>query len=302
MIPATPPLAGAASKAWSATFQYTTMQVSATVPEGAATVALPMTSLEVTFSNAYDPNSVDTTDLILSRGAVGSIIQVDADTVLYNLKGLGTAEGPLAVRMRTGAVSDSAGHPVLPFSTEFDLDYGGPADFSTPLTSLSPLQPVGPLGGLVYESSVSARISPNGDKDVFTIDLDPGQTISVVVDPAGSLKPVVTLVEPDGASTTTVSATNVGQSVAIQSLGPTSTGTYTITVRSVDGASSGDYVLQVILNAAVEQELHGVPSNDTTEYAEDIGASFISLTDASQRGAVVGDVGRGWGHHRPAFR
>ena len=57
----------------------------------------------------------------------------------------------------------------------------------------------------------------------------------------------------------------------------------------MDNASSGDYALQVILNAAVEQELHGGPINDTTDDAEDISDSFISLTDTSQRGAVVGN-------------
>ena len=195
------PIDGTASKAWAATFRYTTMRVVTTAPAGSAAVPLPLTSLAVTFSNEYDANTVDATDLILNRGSVDSISPAGADTVVYNLKGVDVGEGILTVEMRTGAVQDSNGNPVLPFSTEIDLDFGGPADVSTPLTSISPLQPVGPLGGLVYESSVSARISPNRDKDVFTIDLDPGQTISVVVDPAGSLKPVVTLVEPGDAST-----------------------------------------------------------------------------------------------------
>ncbi len=70
-------------------------------------------------------------------------------------------------------------------------------------------------------------------------------------------------------------------------------GTYTMTVGGA-GGTTGNYTVQVILNAALEMEgtLPGV-SNDTLATAQDISSSFINLHTSvgdAQRGAVTGAI------------
>ena len=279
------PLGGTLSKAWSANFTYTLMHVLSAVPPNPI---LPMTSLTVTFSENYDSTTVDTTDLILDHGSVESVTLQGDRSVRYNLSGI-VSDGTLTVQMLAGAVKAGTGAPMAYYSTSFDLDYGDAAN-PTPLLAVAPLSAVAPAGGLIYRSTVSGTISPAGDTDNFTIAVDPGQTIGVAVDPATGLTPTVTLKDPNS-GITSASATNPGQGVVLQPVGTTTAGMYTISVASVNHASSGAYTLQVVLNAALEGESHGGPANDGADSVpQDIGGSFIAVTSAgsAQRGAVLG--------------
>src|SRR5262249_49545309 len=58
----------------------------------------------------------------------------------------------------------------------------------------------------------------------------------------------------------------------------------------VDGAdgTSGAYGMQVILNAAVEDEGHNGSANNSRATAQNLDGSFISLGSGIQRGAVLG--------------
>jgi len=76
-----------------------------------------------------------------------------------------------------------------------------------PEPSPVPLQPVLPMGSLVYEGSTTASIDAAAETDSFTIDLDGGQTVTIIADPDGTLQPAVELVGPASASLGTASAT-----------------------------------------------------------------------------------------------
>ncbi|MHC4201937.1 MAG: Ig-like domain-containing protein, partial [Planctomycetota bacterium] len=151
----------------------------------------------------------------------------------------------------------------------------------------TPLAAKPPLGGLIYDPSASAWISA-GDTDDFTLDVDAGQTITVVVDSSLPLQPEVELFHPATGSMGVVQAATPGEDAVFQTASATDTGTYTATVRGV-GGTAGAYTVQVILNAEVEMEEHDGASNDTHATAQDIGGSFFSIDGVTAtRGAVLG--------------
>ena len=64
-------------------------------------------------------------------------------------------------------------------------------------------------------------------------------------------------------------------------------GTYTIAVSGAD-STSGAFTAQVTLNAALEAEGNGGPTNDTLGTAQDLDGSAVSLGGSATRIAVIG--------------
>src|SRR5262249_47924538 len=151
--------------------------------------------------------------------------------------------------------------------------------------------PKSPLGSLIYDPSLTRTIAFAGDTDSFTVAVDPGQTIAVLVTPNSTgLQPTVELRDPSNAVVATATATGAGQPALLNPV-RTTAGTYTITVSGA-GGTTGLYTVQVILNAAQEEEatLAGV-NNDTRANAQNIDGSFVTLQTpqaSAQRGAVLG--------------
>jgi hypothetical protein len=161
---------------------------------------------------------------------------------------------------------------------------------------LVPLQAVCPLGSLVYESSVDAEISTVGETDGFTVAVDDGQTITVVVDPDATLRPTIELRDPGDAVIGTVQAAAEGQDAVLQTVTTNGAGIYTVTIGGV-ADSTGDYSVELILNAAVEEEAHDGPTNDDAASAQDLDDGFLSLSvGLAARAAVVGtaDTSEDW--------
>ena len=171
------------------------------------------------------------------------------------------------------------------FSVTFELDA---ATTGYPV----PLQPVMPLGSLVYDRSVSAFIAPVGDTDRFTLAVNTGQTITVVVRPDTNLQPAIALFNPSGSLLAQNTAGSAGAAALIQTAALPATGTYAIVVSGV-GVSTGRYDVQTILNAAREEEEVSAVSNDTPATAQNIDAGFIPLVCGARRAAVVGAAAPG---------
>ncbi len=159
----------------------------------------------------------------------------------------------------------------------------------------TPLEPVAPLGSLIYQNTAADDISVIGETDSFTIDLDDGQTVSLVVDPDATLQPTVELLDPSSASLGTATAGAMGTDAVLQVIPTNGAGTYTLTVGGA-ADSVGSYTVELILNAAVEEESHDGPPNDDAASAEDLDASFLGLGGLAQRGAVLGtlDASEDW--------
>ena len=120
-----------------------------------------------------------------------------------------TAEGSLTTSIAAGAVTDQYGFPNVAFSATYSVDVGTVA-FPLPLIAENP------LGSMIYSGSVNNRyISTGTDTDSFTIDLDAGQTITAVVQPAAGLQPTVTLTGP-GVTIGPQTASAAGKAVFLQ--------------------------------------------------------------------------------------
>jgi hypothetical protein len=259
---------GLAVNDWSSTFRYDVLPMSVvamTPPDGSA-VSLPLEKISFDFNEDYDPASVGLDDLTLSMGEVTGFTLVDSDTIEYDIAGL-NAESVFHISFAAGALTDVYGNPMVAYNGALDFDFG-----SMPYPV--PMEAVLPDGSLIYDPTVSGMISAGGDTDSFTLDVDAGQTISVVLTPESALQAVLELYDPSGALVATSSAAVAGDDVVLQPSPVAAAGTYTVTVSAV-GASTGPYTVQVLLNTAVEAEAHDGAANDTLATAQDIDNSFI---------------------------
>ncbi len=170
-------------------FRYDLMPltVTSTLPASGSSVILPLTSIDVHFSEAYDPASISTADVSINQGLVSGFVLVDAQAVRYLLSGIST-EGTINLSLPAGAVTDVFGNPSLAFSWSLIADIGVVA-FPTPLASRSP------QGSMIFGSSASAVIGAAGDTDSFTIHLDAGQTLTLTVTAASTLQPTVQVMD-----------------------------------------------------------------------------------------------------------
>ena len=168
-------------------------------------------------------------------------------------------------------------------------------------------QGVAPLGSLIEQSTSTGAIAATGATQSSTVLLDPGQKVTLVVSPAAALCPTVRLFRVDSGGPVlvgTATAAAPGREAVLQTvatagqLGLTAPGpkSYMISVNGVANTTGG-YSLQTLLNAAVENESHGGPANDTRAAAQSLEPSFLPLNSAVTlvqtaaypgRGAVLG--------------
>ncbi len=159
---------------------------------------------------------------------------------------------------------------------------------SVAITSLTAIDP---LGSLIFDPPQAGVIAVANEIDEFVISLDPGQTISVVLQSDPALQGSVELRAPGGGVLGTATAGAAGDATLIQIAPAAVAGQYSILVS---GAAStvGAYTVEVTLNAAIENETVFATSNDSLATAQDIDASFISLGGGlASRGAVLGTGG-----------
>jgi extracellular elastinolytic metalloproteinase len=279
--------------AFTGQFRYdlTPLVVTSTSPASGGVFALPgPQTFDVNFSEPILPSSVQTSDLVLSglSGASVSGVTVLAGntTARFTITGSPATEGTITASIAAGAISDAFGNPGNSFSASYAVDLVT-RSYPTPLTSKAP------LGSLIYDPSATATINSVGDTDTFTLAVDPNQTITVLVTPSLSvLRPSVQLLDPSNAAIGSNTAGLTGQNALLQTITVTTSGTYSIVVS---GASSttGGYTVQVILNAALENEGKLSITNNTIGTAQDLSASFMTLATSSAaptRGAVTGQL------------
>ena len=284
--------------AFNAPFRYDTtlLQVGSTTPAfPGGTFSLPGPSTyDVNFNEPLDPGSVTTGSLVLSGlpgAAVTSTVLPGNTTVRFTIDGI-TTEGILTASIPSGSLTDQYGNLGTAFTANYSVDIGGPSPYPVPLVAKAP------LGSLVYDPSYSGLIGFSGDTDTFTLSVDPGQTISVVVKPTdAALQPSVQLFDPGNGLIGSSLAAAVGMNAFISAT-PTgnATGTYTIVV-SGQGATTGSYTLQVTLNADLEHEtfLSGVENNSLAT-AQSLDSAFTELPSpgsTAERAAVLGYIDPG---------
>lgn len=150
-----------------------------------------------------------------------------------------------------------------------------------------PLIAQSPLGGLIYNGAVSGAIQSGGDTVSFTLPVNANETITVDVHPDANLQPTIAITDPANNVIGVSTAAAVGQEDVLQTVPADITGTYTITVSGATN-STGNFTVQVTLNAALDLAAHGGPENNTLATAQDISVSSFPLTATADRMAVVG--------------
>ncbi|MEX0677895.1 MAG: sialidase family protein [Pirellulales bacterium] len=283
-------------------FRYDTLllQVVSTdppFPDGIFTLPGPFT-YDVNFNEPVDPASVATTDLTLSGipgATVSGVTVLPGDTTArFTLDGLTIIEGELTASIAAGAITDVFGNPGAAFSATYQVDIGA-VPYPTPLAAKKP------AGSLIYDPTAAGTINFAGDVDSFILAVDPGQTITVLVTPQSSdLQPSVELRDPFNSLLGSDSAGAAGELALLQTLATTAGGNYTITLRG-ENNSTGGYQVQVVLNAALEEEETMIgASNNTLATAQDINASFVDLQTPlanAERGAVLSSIAESTGFH-----
>ncbi len=264
--------------AFSDTFHYDAVLLAVTstnppFPNGVFNLPGPFT-YDVNFNEPVNPTTVKASDLTLSGipGATvtGVTVLPGNTTARFTLGGI-TTEGTLTASIPSGAITDAFNNPgSAAFSATYQVDDGAPIPFPTPLSAVQP------LGSLVYDPIATGIINFAGDTDSFTLAIDPGQTVTVLVTPSASLRPTVTLDDPNQTPLGTATASSAGRTAPLQTIPTTTGGTYTIVVGGA-GNTTGTYTVQVILNAAAEASTYGGPSNNTRATAQDLSPSFITL-------------------------
>jgi Ca2+-binding RTX toxin-like protein len=205
-------------------------------------------------------------------------------TARFTLSGI-ASQGTLNASLAAGAVTDTFGNPNAAFSASYQVDVG---TVGYPIPLLANV----PLGSLIYDPIASGLINSPGDIDTFSLSVDPGQTITVLVTATSpGLQPAVILRNPAGTTLGTDTADAAGQPALLQTLPAATSGSYTIAVSGA-GGTIGNYTVQVTLNAALENEgtLPAV-TNNTLATAQNIDASFIALSSqqaTGRRGGVMG--------------
>lgn len=187
----------------------------------------------------------------------------------YSLTLTSSAEG---LRDIAGNPLDGNGDGVVgdDFVLAFNVDYAEPRVLTTPLVQLVP------SGGGFYTlpgvvngmALVSGVFHGAGDHDLFTLRLDPGQSVTVTLTPPWEdfqLVPQIGLLDPQGNLVGSVTGT-AGVTTILQSAPANLGGVYTVDVSSVAGG--GEYYLGLLLNADLEIENDDGAANDSRANAQ----------------------------------
>ncbi len=278
---------GAPIQGYSQTFNYDPtdqLAVSSTSPTAGAIVTVPFASLTIVFNEAYSASSISTSNLQLSEGTVTGFTLVNGTTVMYSLSGL-TNAGTMSVSIASGAIKDTGGGGIAPFSESFTLVTG--------------LLQGTPIGSLVYEAEFGGVISTGGGSESYTLNIAAGEVFSATVDPTTSsgthaLSSPQLVVTGPGISGSDSASGNSTSNPTLQTITSTG-GTYTFVVSSSSQFRTGAFDLEIFLNSAVSISAVSETGNNTLAKAQNIGTStftstgsFTAIGPTATRGAVIG--------------
>ena len=94
----------------------------------------------------------------------------------------------------------------------------------------TPLVPVNPVGTQVYTTPYTATgvLAPAGDTDDWTIELEAGQTLTIILGSSFDLVGSIELYNPDGSLLANATGASAGAAIILQTVPLAETGTYTL--------------------------------------------------------------------------
>ena len=172
--------------------------VSSSIANGAVLPPGNLTEV-ITFSKPIQTSSVSSSDILLDgevRGieyAPSSFSFDPTDTILtINYTDLPTDAYQFTLEAGPSNFLSLAG---VPLQNSFVINFTMPVG----TTTLTGLQPVQPLGSLVYDTTVDNALLSSNDVDTYNLAIDPRQTLAIVVSPVtSSLSVTVKLISPTG--------------------------------------------------------------------------------------------------------
>ena len=269
------------------------------LPPNGGVLTQSLTGFDVSFDQVMDPASVNDAASyeLRSAGFDGIFDTADDDLVSLTLNEtykLGTNQfhvditsgnlgfGEYRLTLQSGGLQNPFGTPL-----DGNNDGAGGDSFETFFTVEAPAPvAIAPQGSLIYEQSFPDSIDEAADTDMFGVELDAGQTLTVLIEGTSDLTPTVRVEDPDGVELANVTAT--GNDALAQVLSVSESGEYLVTVGGASD-STGGYGVTLLLNAAVEDESYGGPTNDTMATAQDIDSSSVALGSSLSEGGVVAD-------------
>lgn len=144
--------------------------------------------------------------------------------------------------------------------------------------------PVEPLGGLVYSTELNASIDGPGVVETLHINLDPGQSFSVLLDAEDSLRSSFSVLDPEGQVIAEETQREPGAPLFIQSIEAEQAGQYSILVGGEEN-SVGAFSASLLINGIFEQEAHGGTTNDGIPEAQ-----YLPLIDLHNTTASIASV------------
>ncbi len=254
------------------------------------------------FDQVMDPAAVNNPASYELRNAGANGVFDDADDIVYPVTPTSTymtgsnstsytfGSGPFEIgKYRFSLLAEQM---VNPFGTPLDGngdDVGGD-DFTRSFEIvMNPFDQIGAPGTLIYGTEITAQIAAAAEVDTYAFDFNAEQMLSVGVVPSiEGLQPAVEVLGPTGALLASNSAASAGLAASISGLPLAAEGNYTIRVTGAEDTVGG-YQLAVSLNATLESESVDGVSNDTFATAQSLEPSFMPLSMAASRGAVLGN-------------
>jgi hypothetical protein len=221
-------------------------------PDGA--YILPPTSVTVDFDQRLDLATLSASELTVEDLTQGTItatsftIVNDREVTWYLPSVFNGSAEVNQLQIAGGMIQDISGATLATYTETYTT---GTAAFPVAL------QPVNPLGSLIYQGATSSVLVSPTQVDTFTLDLNPNQTITVV-DTSETLQGDVKVVDPNGHTLGEAAASGPGEPVVLETLPVTVGGVYLIEVSGLNG-TVGAVTTQVTLNAAVQTASSFVP-------------------------------------------
>ena len=171
----------------------------------------------------------------------------------------------------------------MPLPSSYTINFTVPVGIS-PITNL---QPVLPLGSLVYDTTIDDVLLSSTDTGTYTLTIDPDQTLAVLATPATqNLTLTVTLVSPAGQVLGTATSPSPGAPALLPAVQSAMGGTYQIQVTG----GPGEYTIEPTLNALIDPASYGGPSNGSIATATAIDPYANKFAGNDDRMAVLGTV------------
>ena len=265
--------------------------VSSSIPDGAVLSPGPLTEV-ITFNEPIQPSSVSSSDVLLFGEIRGveyspSSISFDpTDTILtITYSSLPTDAYQFVLEAGPSNFLSLAG---VPLQNNFVINFSMPGGTST----VSGLQPVLPLGSLVYDTTIDNLLISSSDVDTYDLSIDPHQTLGVVVTPVTKTMSVtVTLLSPTGNVLGTATSPSPGAPAVLPAVQSSKGGTYKIEISG----GPGEYKLVPTLNAYIDPAGYGGPPNTSIATATPIDPYANKFAGNDDRTAVLGSLSGGGG-------